>query len=351
MYRVSLAGTLDLEAPTTRTLTVSPYALGDAFKDYELEPSDTEFDQKFGGDAKVGLTPSLTLDLTVNTDFAQAEVDAQQVNLTRFSLFFPEKRAFFLENAGTFAVGAGQSAQIFFSRKIGLTAGREVPIRAGARLTGKVGDFQVGVLNIQTGDVSERDPLTEVRDLIAPNNNFGVLRAYREFGNRTQIGAIMVSRLNTDDTDDYNLTYGIDGRLGVGQTLTFNGWAGLTETSRLEGGDELSGFNQGEYAFAGSVEHVTRDWQNTLDYRQVGEVFNPEVGFLNRFDYRYLSVRTMRHIRTESVSWFREFRPHINWGHVLDARRLQGIVSGPHRQPLRVRERRLFPIPRPQPHE
>ncbi len=217
VYRISLAGTVALAAPAKRTMTISPYVLADGYKNYEVASPEVAYGRQIGGDAKIGLNQSLTLDLTVNTDFAQAEVDDQQVNLTRFSLFFPEKRAFFLENAGTFAVGTGRSAQLFFSRRIGLSDGQEVPIQGGARLTGKVGDFQIGLLNIQTDEVFKVDDGTGLGVEVAPSNNFGVLRAYRELGNRTQLGAIMVSRLNPNDTDDYNLTYGVDGRLGIGQ--------------------------------------------------------------------------------------------------------------------------------------
>ncbi len=309
LYRVSLAGSLDLEAPTKRIVTVSPYALGDVFKDYTVLSPDADFGQKVGGDAKIGLNQSLTLDLTVNTDFAQAEVDDQQVNLTRFSLFFPEKRAFFLENAGTFSVGAGRSAELFFSRRIGLSAGREVPIRAGARMTGRIGDVQLGVLNIQTDDLAVLDATTGLVDQVAPDNNFGVVRAFREFGNRTRLGGIFVSRLNTGSTDDYNLTYGMDGRLGIGQNLTFDGWASLTTTPGLDSG----GFNDGEYGFAGGGEYVTRLWELSAGYRQIGSEFNPEVGFVNRRAYRHVNARALYHLRTESVSWFREFRPHISW--------------------------------------
>ena len=312
VYRISLAGTLAVEAPSKRTVTVSPYALADGLKDYRVVSPEVAYGRQIGGDAKIGINQSLTLDLTVNTDFAQAEVDDQQVNLTRFSLFFPEKRAFFLENAGTFAVGASRSAELFFSRRIGLSGGREVPIPAGARLTGKVGDFQVGVLNIQTSEVFDIDGETGFRDPIAPANNFGVLRAYRELGNRSQLGAIFVSRLNTTDADDYNLTYGIDGRLGIGEALTFDGWAGITTTPVPTGEQAGSGFNDGEYGFAGGVRYVTRDWQVSTGYRQVGDAFNPEVGFVNRRGYRHVNWRFLRHLRTEGVPWFREFRPHIS---------------------------------------
>ena len=313
VYRISLAGTVSLEAPTRRAVSVSPYVLADGFKDYQVGDPEIEYGQQVGGDAKVGLNQSLTLDLTVNTDFAQAEVDDQQVNLTRFSLFFPEKRAFFLENAGTFAVGASRSAELFFSRRIGLAGGQEVPIHAGARLTGKVGDFQVGLLNIQTGDAHVLDEDTGLREEVSPSNNFGVLRAYKEFGNRTQLGAIFVSRFNTSDTDDRNLTYGVDGRLGVGEALTFDGWAGITDTPAPEGGGlGGTGFSDGEYGFAGAARYVTRDWQVSAGYRQVGDAFNPEVGFVNRRDYRHVNFRALRHIRLDDVSWFREFRPHVS---------------------------------------
>ncbi len=314
LYRVSLAGTLALDAPTQRIVTVSPYVLGDVFKDYTVLDPDADFGSQVGGDAKIGLNQSLTLDLTVNTDFAQAEVDDQQVNLTRFSLFFPEKRAFFLENAGTFSFGTSRAAELFFSRRIGLAGGREVPIHAGARITGKVGAFQVGFLNIQTGDVQGIDEDTGLPVEVAPNNNFGVVRVYRELGNRTQVGGIFVSRLNTDATDDRNLTYGLDGQLGIGEALTLSSWVGLTSTPLAEGEvDTRSGFNNGEYGLSGGARYVTRDWQVSAGYRQIGSDFNPEVGFLNRREYRQVNARILRHIRTDGTPWFREFRPHVSW--------------------------------------
>ena len=287
--------------------------LSNSFKDYTVTSPDAEFGSKVGIDAKIGLNQSLTLDLTVNTDFAQAEVDDQQVNLTRFSLFFPEKRAFFLENAGTFSVGSGRSAELFFSRRIGLSSGQEVPIHAGARMTGKVGDVQLGLLNIQTGGLNVPSTVNGGTLRVAPDNNFGVVRAFREWENRSRIGGIFVSRLNTNSPSDYNLTYGLDGRLGIGQDLTFSGWAGLTTTPLPSGTPDLrEGFNNGEYGYAGTGNFVTRDWEMSGGYRQIGSEFNPEVGFVNRSAYRYISGRVLYHLRTEGVDWFREFRPHIS---------------------------------------
>jgi hypothetical protein len=309
LYRVSLAGSVELEAPARRRMTVTPYVLVDALKDYAAADPSADLGSQVGGDAKIGLNQSLTLDLTVNTDFAQAEVDDQQVNLTRFSLFFPEKRAFFLENAGTFSVGESQAAELFFSRRIGLAAGQEVPIRAGARLTGRIGELQVGALNIQTGGTSAVDALTGATETLAPANNFSVVRAFRELGNRTRLGGIFISRLNTDDTDDHNLTFGLDGRLGVGQSVTFDGWVALTRTPDASGDQHSAGLNGGEYGFAGSGEYVTRDWEVSAGYREIGATLNPEVGFLNRRDYRFVSGRALYHLRTPATTWFREFRP------------------------------------------
>jgi hypothetical protein len=314
IQRVSLAGTLALEAPVRRVMTVSPYVMSDMFKDYRTAAPETMLDTQVGGDAKLGIGRSLILDLTVNTDFAQAEVDDQQVNLTRFSLFFPEKRPFFLENAGLFAVGASRSAELFFSRRIGLVRGQEVPIHGGARLTGRVAGFQVGALNIQAAGLVEPVPATGERRVISAPGNFGVLRIYREAGNRTRIGAIVTSRVNTDLPSDRGLTFGVDGRLGIGQDLTLDAWGGMTSSTVAPGTiDTRDGFASGEYAFSGSGRYLTRDWQVSGEYRQVGRHFNPEVGFLNRSAYRHVNARVLRHIRTPGVPWFREFRPHVSW--------------------------------------
>ena len=151
IYRLSLAGDLDsLDIHSSRNLKVTPYILLGPTKDYSLSESD--FENEVGLDVKYALTSTLTLDTTVNTDFAQVEVDDEQINFTRFNLFFPEKRSFFLENAGTFAFGTPREMDLFFSRRIGIEGGREVPIRAGARLTGKIDRFNLGILSIQTGD-------------------------------------------------------------------------------------------------------------------------------------------------------------------------------------------------------
>ncbi|MDP9145191.1 MAG: carbohydrate binding family 9 domain-containing protein, partial [Actinomycetota bacterium] len=315
LTRVSLAGTLELEAPSRRVVTVSPYASSELFRDYRAPTPATDFAATAGVDAKIGLTQDLTLDLTVNTDFAQAEVDDQQVNLTRFSLFLPEKRGFFLENAGTFAVGASRTAELFFTRRIGLSGGREVPILAGARLTGRLAGWQVGLLSIQTDDLTAPGDLPGTAVRLAPPTNFAVLRAFREFPSRSHLGLMLVNRMNTAQGGDNQQTFGLDAAIGSGQDLRFDGWLGLTATPQAPGATPPSGFNRGEYGLGLGGRYITRDWQLTAGYRQIGEHFDPEVGFVNRTGYRHVNARVLRHLRTDGIPWFREFRPHISWSH------------------------------------
>ena len=292
-YRVSMAGLLDgIEAPARLPFTVTPYVLGAGRRDYTLDDTNTNWE--LGGDAKVGLTQSLTLDLTANTDFAQVEVDEQQINLTRFNLFFPEKRPFFLENAGTFAVGTPQDVELFFSRRIGIDDDRRaVPIVGGGRLTGRLAGFNVGALNLQTED----------------DNNYGAFRLLRELGNRTRLGGILVSRINTDSTHDRNISAAIDGRLGLGASFTVDGYIATTDKTNID---------QGEMAGAVSASYNSRNWDFGATYREVGENFEPEVGFVSRTAYAFRSGRILRRIRPQGVTWFRELRPHISYREHLD---------------------------------
>ena len=299
VFRVSLAGTLEgIQPPSRRVARVTPYVLGSIQRDFLASP-DADASAEVGGDAKLGITPSLTLDLTYNTDFAQVEADEQQINLTRFNLFFPEKRPFFLENAGTFAFGVSQSVDVFFSRRIGIgEGGRPVPILGGGRVSGKVGGVTVGLLNLQTEGVSVLD-----QQVIAPTN-YGAIRLIQELPRRSRIGAIAVSRLNTDSTGDYNVTFGADGRLGVSDALTLDGFAARSETPG-EDRPALSWYLGASYS--------TRQWEMGAAVRQVDQGFNPEVGFLERPAFRFYSLRVLRHLRTPRLSWFRETRPHISF--------------------------------------
>ncbi|HEX9166975.1 MAG TPA: DUF5916 domain-containing protein [Gemmatimonadales bacterium] len=294
--RLSLAGELqDLPVPARRTATLTPYVLAATSRDFSTQ---SEYDQRadFGADAKLGLTPSLTLDLTYNTDFAQVEVDEQRVNLTRFPLFFPEKRPFFLENAGVFSAGTPQAVELFFSRRIGIDAnGQPVPILGGGRVSGNVGGVTVGALQIFTDDV----------DSVQSGNSYTVGRVAKEFGRRSRIGAIGVGRISTGDGGDHNWTAGVDGRLGFGDAVTVDWWLAATETPELAGGSNLG--------YSARLGHQTHDWNNSVRYLQVGEDFNPEVGFLSREDYRYVEATVMRFVPIPAWKWLRYALPHVSY--------------------------------------
>ena len=300
LMRLSMAGTLEgIRVPTRREVTVTPYVLGSVRRDYTTTDG-VEYPREGGVDAKVGLTPSVTLDLTYNTDFAQVEVDDQQTNLTRFQVFFPEKRPFFLENGGTFSAGTPQAVDLFFSRRIGIiptgpSAGRPVPIIGGGRLSGRVGGLTVGGLQLFTDDIAGG---------VQVGNSFSVGRVIRELPNRSRIGAIFVQRMATQDAANHNRTYGVDTRIGIGQAGTIDAWVAMTETPGRVGRNE---------AFNVRAAYLTRDWNLFGRYIQVGEDFNPEVGFLNRTAYRGVETNLMRYVRVPSQPWIRQLNPHITY--------------------------------------
>lgn len=309
LFRVSMAGRLEgIHAPARRTVALTPYLLSSGSRTYPQGSAGTGVGTTgwdVGGDAKIGLGPSLTLDLTFNTDFAQVEVDDQQLNLTRFNLFFPEKRPFFLENAGTFSAGSPQAVELFFSRRIGIERGFAVPIVAGSRLTGKVGGTTVGLLTVRTEALlDELASPGAPGQVLAPGNQFSVGRALRELPGRSRIGAIAVSRLNTEDRDDYNWTLGVDGRLGAGENTTLDGYAARTITPGMEGG---------QYAVSLSATYADPVWRLQASAREVAEGFNPEVGFLPRSEYRFVTASILRRYRFPEISWFQELRPHISY--------------------------------------
>ncbi len=292
LYRLDFAGQLaGVVPPFRRAATVTPYVLGSTERNY-TDPSQTSFGQQaeFGGEAKVQVTQGMTLDMTVNTDFAQVEVDDQQVNLTRFSLLFPEKRPFFLENAGFFTVGAG-GADLFFSRRIGISGGQPVPIKGGGRLSGRMAGLNVGLLHIRTGGVEATDP----------ENSYSVARVAREFPRRARLGGLFVNRDSNFD-GDYNRTYAVDGRVGIGDQLTLTSFLARTETPELEGADQ---------AWDVTAAWSSRSFRGNVTVREIGENFNPEVGFVPRDGHRYYQVFWLWNYRPESI--FREIRPHVSY--------------------------------------
>ncbi len=312
--RVSAAGTLTgVEVPPgNRTFEVKPYAIGSLATDVNAIPRISN-DGDVGVDVKYGVTENFTADFTYNTDFAQVEVDEQQVNLTRFSLFFPEKREFFLEGRGIFDFGrpAGQQFQrggrrqggprgggffgspdvptVFFSRRIGLEQGRTVPIRGGGRLTGRAGGFSVGALNIQTGDALGASAVA---------TNFTVLRVKRDILRRSRIGGIFTGRSVSTVGDGSNEAYGLDAAFSFYDNVHFNGYYARTRTSGLDG-DEAS--YQGAFSYTGDR------YGFQLDHLRVGDDFNPEIGFLRRDDFRRTFTLARFSPRPASMRAVRQF--------------------------------------------
>ena len=300
ILRVYDAGTLSgIEPPPQRSLLITPYALGRVGNGEGFDGTLRE--EEVGVDVKYTLTPSLTLDLTYNTDFAQVEVDDLQVNLNRFNLFFPERRPFFLENAGQYTMGNPQEVEFFFSRRIGIDAnGLPTPIVGGGRLSGKIGQStNVGLLHMRSEEVAGE----------APQNDFSVVRMNQELDNRSSFGAIFINRdgdgsLLPPGTDDYNRTYGIDGRLGLGEYGTLSGWAGKTDTPGLDGDD---------FAYNIKLDYNSPQWSNNLAFTKVAEDFNPEVGFLNRTAYRKAEGRLLYRYRPKDLAGLLELRPHVSY--------------------------------------
>jgi hypothetical protein len=291
ILKLSSAATLTgLEPPdATVALDVKPYVLGAVRADRALDPSfEADQDGNAGVDAKYGLTRGLTADVTYRTDFAQVEDDDQQVNLTRFNLFVPEKREFFLEGQGIFAFGGVETSPrasttlapvntpvLFFSRQIGLFGSSEVPINAGGRITGKAGKYSVGVLGIQAGD----EP-----DAGAPTTNFGVVRLKREILRRSYVGVIATQRSRSIEGGGGNTVFGIDTGMSFFDSLNLVGFYAKTDTPGRDGSDHSyrARFDYDADLLAVKVEHLG-----------VGKNFNPEVGFLRRSDF----VETLGQLR------------------------------------------------------
>ena len=324
IFQVSQSATLvGLEVPPSgRPIEIKPYLIGDVSSDVSASPAvSNELGGNVGLDlVKYGITENLTADFTVNTDFAQVEADEQQVNLTRFSLFFPEKREFFLENQGLFAFGGagtgpfgggGNTPVLFYSRQIGLNQGREVPIVAGGRLTGRVGTFSVGVLNIQTDDALEAGAVA---------TNFSVVRLNRDLLRRSRVGAILTRRSVSTRGPGSNETYGVDGTFAFYENLSMNTYWATTRTSGLR--DEVS--------YRGQLDYTGDRYGVQLERLVVGTDFNPEVGFLRRSDFERsfgsfrFSPRPQSIAAIRKFSWEGQFDYITDRDGVLETREVQG---------------------------
>jgi len=302
--------------PSTGNVEMKPYVIADLTTDRSATPTRANaLDGDAGFDVKYAVTQGLTADFTYNTDFAQVEVDEQQVNLTRFSLFFPEKREFFLEGQGIFDFGGGRGFSgggpgfrvgssggggnntpiLFFSRRIGIESGLPVPIDAGGRLTGKAGPYSVGLLDIRTADDARSS---------ARATNFAVVRLKRDILRRSSVGALATHRSVSVRGEGANQTYGVDGTFAFYESLNLNTYLARTDTPGLDG-DALS--------YRGQFDYNADRYGLQLERLVVGANFNPEVGFLRRTDFERsfasarLSPRPVGIAAIRKLSWEANF--------------------------------------------
>src|SRR2546425_12120075 len=256
LLQVDVAGELEgLDLQMHRNLQLVPYLLGGLDQDYTRSQDQRKIARHAGLDVKYSLNSSLTLDATFNTDFAQVEVDELQINLTRFDLFFPEKRPFFLENAGIFDFGAARETEIFFSRRIGIDeSGEQIPIDAGARLSGHAGRYELGFLSMKT---------REVRGA-APANEFSVARVKRDLPNRSSVGLIAVNRQSLTHFErkrPFNRAFGADAEVGLGHYINWQNYYARTQSP---------GLTRGAHAGLSSFRHDNSRHQATASYREGG---------------------------------------------------------------------------------
>jgi uncharacterized protein DUF5916 len=311
IFRVSSAGTLvGLETPAqSKNLELKPYVVSSLTTDRAAAaPFSNRFSPNAGFDFKYGLTRGLIADATINTDFAQVEEDLQQINLTRFTLQFPEKRDFFLEGQGMFNFGGtrgnGNDVPIlFFSRRIGLSQGQSVPVVAGGRLTGTVGKFGIGALNIQTDDKLSAGAVA---------TNFSVVRLKRDILRRSNIGVIATRRSPTANQAASNGVFGADANLAFFRNLTINGYYARTETSGATG-DQSS--YRGRFDYAGDRYGLQ------LDHLLVGDKFNPEIGFMRRTDFRRSTIGARFSPRPKSNRLIRRLDWEAGYDYITDSRR------------------------------
>ena len=309
LHRMSKAGTIDglSGLKQGRNLQVKPFALASNSIGAQVPSSALGSKTALGGDVKYGVTPSLTLDMTVKTDFSQVEVDQQIVNLTRFGVLFPERREFFIENSGSFTFGdvvernyrmgaALSDFTLFNSRQVGLTAdGLPLPIAGGGRLTGRVAGFEVGLLDMQTQ-----------RARATPAENFAVARVRRNIGN-SDIGVLVSNREATDSTT-FARSFGIDANIRPIGNLIINSYLAATNahTATSDGG-----------AGRVSVAYRGKLWNSSTMYKRVSPNFDPGMGFVRRRGFQQVYATTGVHARPK-LRRIQELNPYIEADYYAD---------------------------------
>ncbi len=299
---------------------IKPYVTGGLQKDNQ-----TEFDMKklsdTGVDVKANLTATMTADFTYNTDFAQVEADQEQVNLTRFSLYFPEKRGFFLEGAETFRFGetgrwspwrpSPDNIQLFYSRKIGIENRQLVPVTGGTRLNGKAGKYTIGVLSIFSEETTILDDDDEEETV--PVTNYTVLRLKRDVLTRSSIGLMVTNKHRSGGW--FNRSIGLDSNFPVNERFSVFAAAAGTYSTK-EAGEENNRSNN----FAGNVgfKYESDMWEYNAGYLDIEDQFNPEIGFIRRSDIRKTEGKIQIKPRPQSINAIRQFNIGIGGEYLSD---------------------------------
>lgn len=302
LEQVSRAGTLvGLHQISSVTLMeLKPYASGGMEKPRALNSTTLS---KFGGDLNYLITPTLKLNVTVNTDFAQVESDREQVNLTRFSLFFPEKREFFLEGQNFFAFNMGHNIRPFYSRRIGISPERtEIPILGGARLLGKLGRSTLGVMSLQTEEKNS-----------FPSTNYSVLRWKQDVLEQSSLGLIGISKI---EPHRWNATYGAD--------FLYSTSSLFGDKNFSVGGALVQSYTSDARNKTGLAHRIRLSYPNDfIEFAAIWErasaTFNPEVGFLRRTSFQQFFAELKFKPRPKFLPWIRqmEFKP-MDFNYFID---------------------------------
>jgi hypothetical protein len=304
LTKVSEAGTLNgiHEIGSGRLFIVKPYGLAQYDKQSGQDP---KFPLTGGVDIKYGLTSKMVLNLTGNTDFADTDVDLEPFNITPFKVFIPEKRPFFLENAGVFSFTMGEQDQLFFSRNIGIdpVTGQQVPINGGAKLTGSIGRTELGILDVNTRSSGPN-----------PYANYGVVRVKESLWAGSYIGAIGIDKRSGDVADPFNQTGGVDTRM-----VFFKDWFLDTHIA----GTRSPGNPNGASDLGATLQYRSNWLDGIVERRKIGPNFNPEVGFIERTNSNQVYGDLNFKVRPE-ISGVRELQFE---GFIFHAPDTQGNVS------------------------
>jgi hypothetical protein len=300
----SAATVIGLETPAeSKNIEFKPYAVSSLTTNRAAAvPFDNNGTANAGLDFKYGLTRSLILDATYRTDFAQVEEDLQQINLTRFSVFFPEKREFFIEGQGIFDFGGVQAGNspgdvplLFFSRQIGISQGQAVPVIGGVRLTGRSGPFSIGVLNIQTDD----EPAAR-----AVSTNFSALRLKRNLFRRSNVGVMATRRgpaFGGAAAPSY--TFGADATMLFFNSINVTSYYALTKVPGANGANGANGADVTGVSYRGRFDYTDDRYGASAEHMLIDKNFTPEVGYVRRTDVRrsYGSLRFSPRPRRSTV--------------------------------------------------